>query len=88
MLYNECWRSRNTIYYSKEVQIKVLAEWSLNMREFAMQLRGNARRYVEAYPLQLNQSNIRYIKDWIKNIQHAFKYKKEFDVDDIRKFMS
>ena len=36
MFYNECWRSRNTIYHSKEVQMRVLAEWSLNTREFAM----------------------------------------------------
>ena len=40
-----------------------------------MQIRGNAKRHTEAYPLNAQWSSSLYIKNWIRNVQYIIKNK-------------
>ena len=56
-------------------------------RDYAIQLGGNAKSYVEAYPLN-KRALINYIKEQIRNVREVIKNTETYDGDDIRKFIT
>ena len=55
--YFECWNKRNKLYHSEQKQLHMLKRWSCKSREYAIEIGGNIRLYVEVDPLKDNATN-------------------------------
>ena len=57
------------------------------MITFAKESGGEALKYIEAYPLNLNNTTKTYMRNWVNNVQYFIKNQKNFAEVDIRRFL-
>ena len=54
------------------------------MRDYAMKIRGEARKFIERNNIEIRNNNTKYLRDWCKSVQYYIKSQKEIKSNDIR----
>ena len=84
--YYKYWLTRNKLQNDVTRQKKILTKWAIQSNDYAMKIGGTAKRYVQAHPMRVGNSNTKYLKSWIRSVQFMIKNNEEIASNDIRNF--
>ena len=85
--YNTCWKERNKVFHSKEIQTKFLNKQCVKTEKYAKIIGGEAKKYKDMYKIDLEKASVQYKKDWIRNVQYFIANQDEFKKGDMQKFL-
>jgi len=86
--YYQSWVLRNKLYHAPAKQLQVAKKWSERIREYAIKVGGEVKKFVERNTLKQKTTNVPYIRDQCKTVQYYIKNQKEIEVHDIRKYLN
>ena len=86
--YTKIQNQRNDIFYSKEIQREYLIKWYEKSKWYAEELGGEAKKYSLLHKLNVRSATNESIKEYINSIQYFIKNQKDFEVNDIRKYLA